>query len=101
MSASSNTFFCHLQEFNEDNNILLSLLLTNSHLHNSFDTTLETHSPIDDLRKAYLCLQQLHQFIHYLRTPSQDAPQENIELVLTLASYAAKTLDDHLTSALN
>jgi len=101
MSTSSNSFANHLQDFNEDNNVLLSLLLTNSRLHLSFNATLETHSPINELRNAYLSLQQLHQFIHYLRTPSQDAPRENIKLALTLASHTATKLDNHLTSALN
>ena len=101
MTTSSNAFSRRLQEFNEDNNILLSLLLTDSHLHLPFDAALETHSPIDDLRNTYLSLQQLHHFIHYLRTPSQDAPRKNIELALTLTSHATTNLDNRLTSALN
>jgi len=101
MSTSSNSFASRLQEFNEDNNVLLSLLLTDSGLHLSFDATLETHSPIDKLRNTYFSLQQLHQFICYLRTPTQDAPRENIELALTLASHAATKLDNCLASALN
>jgi len=101
MSASSNAFASRLQEFDEDNNILLSLLLTDSRLHLSFNTALETHSPIDDLRNAYLSLQQLHQFIRYLRTPTQDTPRMNVELALSLASHAATKLDNCLTSALN
>jgi len=101
MTTSSNAFATHLQEFNEDNNILLSLLLTDSRLHLSFDAALETHSPIDNLRNTYLSLQQLHHFIRYLRTPSQDAPRDNIELALSLTSHAATNLDNRLTSALN
>jgi len=101
MSTSSNNFASRLQEFNEDNNILLSLLLTNSHLHLSFDNALETHSPIDDLQSAYLSLQQIHHFIRYLCTPSQDAHRENIELALSLASHAATNIDNRLTAALN
>jgi len=101
MSASSNAFTSRLQEFNEDNNILLSLLLTDSRLHLAFDATLETHSPIDDLRNAYLSLQQLHQFIRYLRTPTQDTPRMNVDLALSLASHAATQLDNSLTAALN
>ena len=101
MSTSSNAFSRHLQEYNKDNNVLFSLLLTDSHLHPSFDTALETHSPIDELRKAYLNIQQLHQFICYFRTPSQDASSANIELALTLASHATWDLDKHLTIALN
>jgi len=101
MSTSSNTFATRLQEFNEDNNVLLSLLLTDSCLHLSFNATLETHSPIDELRNAYFSLQQLHQFIRYLRTPTQDAPRENIKLALTLTSHTTTKLDNCLTSALN
>ena len=101
MSTSSNAFASRLQEFNEDNNILLSLLLTDSRLHLSFDAALETHSPIDDLRNTYLSLQQIHHFIRYLRTPSQDAPRDNIELALSLTSHAATNLDNCLTSTLN
>ena len=101
MSSSSNAFASRLQEFNEDNNILLSLLLTDSRLHFSFNAALETHSPIDDLRDAYLSLQQLHQFIRYLRTPTQDTPRMNVALALSLASHAATKLDNCLTAALN
>jgi len=101
MSTSSNAFASRLQEFNEDNNILLSLLLTDSRLHLAFDAALETHSPIDDLRNAYLSLQQLHQFIRYLRTPTQDTPRLNVALALSLASHAATKLDNCLTAALN
>jgi len=101
MSASSNAFTSRLQEFNKDNNILLSLLLTDSRLHLAFDAALETHSPIDDLRNAYLSLQQLHQFIRYLRTPTQDTPRMNVDLALSLASHAATQLDNSLTAALN
>jgi len=101
MSTSSNAFTSRLQEFNEDNNILLSLLLTDSRLHLAFDAALETHSPIDDLRNAYLSLQQLHQFIRYLRTPTQDTPRMNVDLALSLASHAATQLDNSLTAALN
>jgi len=101
MSTSSNAFTSRLQEFNEDNNILLSLLLTDSRLHLAFDAALETHSPIDDLRNAYLSLQQLHQFIRYLRTPTQDTPRMNVNLALSLASHAATQLDNSLTTTLN
>jgi len=101
MSSSSDAFATRLQEFNEDNNILLSLLITDSRLHLAFDAALETHSPIDDLRNAYLSLQQLHQFIRYLHTPTQDTPRQNIDLALSLASHAATKLDNCLTSALN
>jgi len=101
MSTSSNAFTSRLQEFNEDNNILLSLLLTDSRLHLAFDAALETHSPIDDLRNAYLSLQQLHQFIRYLRTPTQDTPRMNVDLALSLTSHAATQLDNSLTAALN
>jgi len=101
MSTSPNVFTSRLQDFNEDNNVLLSLLLTDSRLHVSFDNALETNSPIDDLHSAYLSLQQIHHFIRYLRTPSQDAPRENIELALSLASHAATNIDNRLTAALN
>jgi len=76
MSTSSNSFANRLQEFNKDNNVLLSLLLTDSRLHLSFDATLETHSPIDELRNTYFSLQQLHQFIRYLCTPPLRTPPE-------------------------
>ena len=101
MSTSSNLFASHLQDFDEDNNILLSLLLTDSCLHLSFDATLATHSPINELRNAYLSLQQLHQFIRYLHTPTQDTPRMNVELTLSLASHVATKLDNCLTSTLN
>jgi len=101
MSTSSNAFTSRLQDFNEDNNILLSLLLTDSRLHIPFDNALETNSPIDDLCSAYLSLQQIHHFICYLCTPSQDTPRENIELALSLASHTATNIDNRLTAALN